>query len=68
MEVPVTIARSCDAKAAEIRYDDGDDEVSNVQYIYGKGMGSLVHELADNGVNTVHRFRDEDQAGISTST
>ncbi|MBK8208479.1 MAG: hypothetical protein IPK87_17070 [Planctomycetes bacterium] len=39
-----------------------------MQYIYGKGMGSLVHELATNGVTTIHRFRHEDQAGAVTGS
>ena len=52
-----------EAKLGEVRYDSSDVEDSTVQYVYGKGMSSIVHELADDGTDTVHRFRHEDQAG-----
>ncbi|MBK8208481.1 MAG: hypothetical protein IPK87_17080 [Planctomycetes bacterium] len=55
-------------KVGNIRYHVKGTETGSVQYIHGKGMGSLVHELATNGVTTVHRFRHENQAGAGTGS
>jgi hypothetical protein len=34
-----------------------------VQYVHGKGQGSIVQEKADNSTTIVYRYRHEDQAG-----
>jgi YD repeat-containing protein len=56
-------SNSGEPKAGEVRYNASDVETSNVQYVHGKGQGSIVQELADNGTSTVFRYRHEDQAG-----
>jgi YD repeat-containing protein len=54
---------SGEPKAGEVRYNASDTETSSVQYVHGKGQGSIVQEKADNSINTVYRYRHEDQAG-----
>jgi len=54
---------SGEPKAGEVRYNASDTETSSVQYVHGKGQGSIVQELDDNGSATVYRYRHEDQAG-----